>query len=187
MSPDDDLLTHVRIASSCAASWDEMEGDDLVRFCRHCRKHVYNLSWMDPRDAVAFVRETGDRLRVRFFRRGDGTLLADDCPVGWCLSRRRLLARIAAACSLLSLGTLLAFHAERPAVVGRAATPPLSPLASPSKDGKAKLLFAESELPGQYYLGDGLGVNCSLELHPDHRFRFVWRGCLGMYDRNQGT
>jgi hypothetical protein len=44
----------------------------------------------------------------------------------------------------------------------------------------------ETDLCGEYYLGDGLGVNCSLTLGSDHRFTFRWRGCLGEYDRNEG-
>lgn len=48
------------------------------------------------------------------------------------------------------------------------------------------LLFSETHLPGDYYFGDGLGVNCSLTLTNDHYFTFRWTGCVGEYDRNQG-
>lgn len=51
---------------------------------------------------------------------------------------------------------------------------------------KAAPLFNESDLPGRYYQGDGLGVNLSLELLEDHTFTFRWNGCLGEYDRNEG-
>jgi hypothetical protein len=88
LSHEADLFGHLRVASPCDASWDEMEGDDKVRFCRRCQKHVYNLSWMSRREAAAFVRETEDRLCVRFYRRCDGTLLTDNCPVGWRAVRR---------------------------------------------------------------------------------------------------
>jgi hypothetical protein len=46
------------------------------------------MSWWDAAD---FVRETEGRLCVRFYRRRDGTLLTEDCPVGWRAARRRLL------------------------------------------------------------------------------------------------
>jgi hypothetical protein len=39
---------------------------------------------------------------------------------------------------------------------------------------------------GYYYLGDGLGVNCSLSVKPEGKFSFGWRGCLGVYDENTG-
>ena len=42
-------------------------------------------------------------------------------------------------------------------------------------------------LAGEYYQGDGLGVNCTLSLREPNRFDFQWRGCLGSYDKNNGT
>jgi len=43
-----------------------------------------------------------------------------------------------------------------------------------------------AEIAGDYYLGNGLGVNCSLVVKPEGRFSFIWRGCLGVYGMNQG-
>jgi hypothetical protein len=40
---------------------------------------------------------------------------------------------------------------------------------------------------GEYYYGDGLGVNVSLALAPESGFVFRWDGCLGMYDLNYGA
>lgn len=40
---------------------------------------------------------------------------------------------------------------------------------------------------GAYYFGDGLGVNCSLELGKSGRFKYEWTGCLGTYDQAEGT
>ncbi|HVO82148.1 MAG TPA: hypothetical protein VMT28_15540 [Terriglobales bacterium] len=39
---------------------------------------------------------------------------------------------------------------------------------------------------GEYYFGDGLGVNVSLALAPKGGFTFSWHGCLGLYDLNYG-
>ncbi len=39
---------------------------------------------------------------------------------------------------------------------------------------------------GVYYQGDGVGVNATLTLAPQSGFVFIWRGCLGVYDRNYG-
>src|SRR5277367_4622347 len=44
-----------------------------------------------------------------------------------------------------------------------------------------------NEIAGNYYFGDGLGVNCSLNLSADGKFKFTWRGCLGTYDENDGS
>src|SRR3954452_14883212 len=37
-------------------------------------------------------------------------------------------------------------------------------------------------IAGEYYFGDGTGVNCSLNVHQRGTFSFQWRGCLGTYD-----
>jgi hypothetical protein len=42
------------------------------------------------------------------------------------------------------------------------------------------------EWAGEYYAGDGLGVNTSLAIAPDSGYVFEWHGCLGLYDRNYG-
>jgi hypothetical protein len=40
---------------------------------------------------------------------------------------------------------------------------------------------------GEYYAGDGLGVNMSLDLAPKSGFVFEWHGDVGLYDRNYGS
>jgi len=42
------------------------------------------------------------------------------------------------------------------------------------------------ELVGEYYFGDGTGVNCTLKLAEHGTFAFQWNGCLGTYDKNEG-
>jgi hypothetical protein len=58
---------------------------------------------------------------------------------------------------------------------------------SEARAPQSALLFPEQELYGDYYFGDGLGVNCSLTIKANHRFAFRWTGCLGTYDENQGS
>jgi hypothetical protein len=95
-------LDQIDVASPCSVPWEEMEGDDTVRFCGHCRLHVYNLSGMTRDEAEALVRRTEGTLCVRFYRRGDGTVLTRDCPVGWRAVRLRLLRKLTAVTSLLA-------------------------------------------------------------------------------------
>ena len=45
----------------------------------------------------------------------------------------------------------------------------------------------EHDWAGEYYAGDGLGVNVSLAIAPKAGYVFEWRGCLGLYDRNYGA
>ncbi len=85
-------LERLRIASPCKASWDEMKGDDRVRYCGQCEKNVYNLSGMRRDEATALVRERTGEICVRMYRRDDGTVLTADCPVG---ARKKNVRRLA--------------------------------------------------------------------------------------------
>jgi hypothetical protein len=95
-------LDLVGVASPCGEPWEAMHGDDRVRFCGRCRLNVYNFSGMTRAEAEGLLRAKGGALCVRFFRRGDGTVLTHDCPVGWRAARLRLVRTLAAAASLVS-------------------------------------------------------------------------------------
>ena len=110
------LLEQIHVASPCTSSWDEMSGDDQVRFCSHCRLNVYNLSEMPREAAENLVRTREGRLCVRFYRRHDGTVLSRDCPVGIAALRRRMVRGIAAIAGLLVAilsGTLFGSYFSR--------------------------------------------------------------------------
>ncbi len=95
------ILNNLRIASPCRASWATMKGDDRVRFCDACAKHVYNVSNLKADEASALIQESEGRLCVRLYRRNDGTVLTADCPVGLRVAIRRRLIRMAAAAVVL--------------------------------------------------------------------------------------
>jgi len=46
--------------------------------------------------------------------------------------------------------------------------------------------LGEHAWAGEYYYGDGLGVNVAFMLAPRAGYVFEWHGCLGLYDRNYG-
>ncbi len=87
-------LDDVKIATPCQARWDDMIGDDKVRFCGKCQKDVFNLSAMTRDDAETLLREKGDSMCARLYRRADGTVLTADCPVGVRAKRVRRLAMV---------------------------------------------------------------------------------------------
>ena len=89
-------IDHVRIATPCPISWEQMTGDNRVRFCDHCQLNVYNLSALSRVDAEKLITSTEGRLCARLFRREDGTVLTKDCPVGLRALRRRVAKRTAA-------------------------------------------------------------------------------------------
>nr|MDQ3035642.1 hypothetical protein [Myxococcota bacterium] len=83
------MLATVRIASPCAARWDDMRGDERARHCGQCDKTVFDLSAMTGDEAEALLREHGASMCARFYRRADGTVLTADCSVGAARRRRR--------------------------------------------------------------------------------------------------
>ena len=83
-------LDNITVATPCDAKWSEMSGDDRARLCKHCNRHVYNLSAMPRAEAETLAREKEGKICVRFFRRADGTVITDNCPVGLRAARDRL-------------------------------------------------------------------------------------------------
>jgi hypothetical protein len=96
-------LDRVRVAAPCKADWDQMIGSDHVRFCGQCSLNVYNLSAMTRPDAESLIARTEGRLCARFYRRGDGSIITKDCPVGLRAIRRRV-SYVAKAISSMVLG-----------------------------------------------------------------------------------
>jgi hypothetical protein len=96
----DSPLKNLKVASPCSADWDRMAGDDRKRFCGDCKLHVYNLSGMTKYDAENLLRLSEGRLCVRYFQRADGTVLTQECPVGWARVKRRLSMASAAVFGL---------------------------------------------------------------------------------------
>ncbi len=99
-----DSKFQLRVASPCKASWEAMDGDDRVRFCRECNRNVYNLSVMTETEARRVVAEREGRLCIRFYQRRDGTVLTSDCPVGKKRSFLRAGARTVAAIAGVAAG-----------------------------------------------------------------------------------
>ena len=65
-------LDVIQVAEPCPESWEDMSGDDRVRYCAGCRKHVYNLSAMTRTEAERLVCEGAGSLCVRFARSETG-------------------------------------------------------------------------------------------------------------------
>lgn len=86
-------LESLQVASPCRADWNAMRGDDQTRFCQSCEKHVYNLSGMTRAEAERLIHAREGSVCIRLFRRPDGTVITDDCPVG--LRRVRNASRYA--------------------------------------------------------------------------------------------
>jgi hypothetical protein len=83
-------LDHLKIADPCSADWEQMIGNERVRFCGKCNLNVYNLSAMTRTEAERLVSQTEGRLCARFYRRADGTILTQNCPVGLQAVKKRV-------------------------------------------------------------------------------------------------
>lgn len=83
------LLDLAYVASPCTADWNQMQGDERTRFCEPCGKNVHNLSAMSFDEAEAFLRQLTGEACIRVYRRKDGTVITQDCPVGIQKKRRR--------------------------------------------------------------------------------------------------
>lgn len=94
-------LKNLKVASPCSAEWNEMYGDDRKRHCGDCKLNVYNLSGMTKDEAEALVMNAEGRLCVRFYRREDGSILTQDCPVGWAKIKQRTKIYATAVASLI--------------------------------------------------------------------------------------
>jgi hypothetical protein len=82
-------LDVIQIDAPCPASWDAMRGDERVRYCEGCHKHVFNLSAMTRTEAERVVCDHAGGLCVRFARTDDGKVQTLDYrppagrPRGW--------------------------------------------------------------------------------------------------------
>jgi len=139
-------LPDLAIASPCTADWNTMTGDAKRRFCQQCRLHVHDLSAMTSAEAVAVLEQAGEgRVCVRFYRRADGRVLTQDCPVGLRERLRRVRRRAAAVAAAVygAFLTLAGCTPEKRAIADPA--PPEMP---------ARQLQGEVSMPERALMGD---------------------------------
>ncbi|MDB4959164.1 MAG: hypothetical protein JWO36_6733 [Myxococcales bacterium] len=107
------VLDNIRVASPCTADWAQMTGDDRARACAQCNKNVYNISALTRDEAEALIVKHEGKLCVRYFKRGDGTIMLKDCAVGAKRKRRRRW--IIAGAVVTFAGSLIAYKAHEKA------------------------------------------------------------------------
>jgi len=60
------FIDSVEVGAPCSEEWSDMKGNDKVRFCSHCSKHVNNLSEMTRKQAMRLVRASHGDLCIRY-------------------------------------------------------------------------------------------------------------------------
>ena len=137
-------LNNLKVASPCSQDWNRMIGTERKRYCGECRLNVYNLSGMSRTEAENLIVNSEGRLCVRFFKREDGTVLTQDCPVGWKAFKKRVSVGATAFASLIfslisGLGLAAMFNqSNKDVLMGAIAvykpTPTPTPNAAPEDD-----------------------------------------------------
>jgi hypothetical protein len=100
------FLRRIAIESPCSARWEEMKGNEQVRFCSHCELNVTDLTQMTRPKAISLVRRSKGRLCLRIQRSPAGELVTRP-SVQKLYSISRRASRIAAGTftALMSIST----------------------------------------------------------------------------------
>ena len=94
-----DFLDSINVKSPCNESWNEMTGNEQVRFCSHCAKDVHDISAMTRAKAEKLVKDSNGKLCVRYVKNPAGKLIT--APPKFTQIKRR--ATIAAGVLATSL------------------------------------------------------------------------------------
>jgi hypothetical protein len=105
------MLDRLSVISPCSEDWEQMSGNDQVRFCSHCAESVHNLSEMTSLEAMALVRKSRGRLCVRYQRRPDG---ATQTATESLHRIKRRASRIAAGAFTATLSLCTSVAAQTP-------------------------------------------------------------------------
>jgi len=67
--------------------WDDMQRthEEAIRFCGDCHKNVYDVSKMSAKETTLLLQKaeiSSASTCMQLYRRADGTVLTEDCPVG---------------------------------------------------------------------------------------------------------
>lgn len=104
-------VQNVVIQSPCSVNWNDMDGDQMVRFCGQCKKNVHNLSTLPPKEVASVLQKRKIEPTCVIMRRNSsGQVVFDNCPVFLRASRDRFCAIVANV--LLILAWSLAFSAQ---------------------------------------------------------------------------
>jgi hypothetical protein len=114
-------LDHIEVPTPCPAEWDDMQGNERVRFCTHCARSVHNLSAMTRPEAMKLIAHTRGRVCVRYYRRPDGTL-HNVAPLVQIQTSLRRASRLAASAFSAALTLSASAAAQQPAANARADT-----------------------------------------------------------------
>lgn len=135
----------ISVEDPCSQDWQQMTGNDEVRFCTHCSKSVNNLSAMTRRDAMRLVRRSNGRICIRYIQHPETNtpVFADQLIQ---ISRR--VPRVAAGVMSASLSLSAFAYAQ-----GGASRVISEPVPSPQTENPAAVVAvktaSDNELPAE--------------------------------------
>jgi hypothetical protein len=144
------ILNDIQIAKPCPVSWDGMSGDERVRFCGDCKKHVYNIAEMTRKEAEHLIQASEGKACLRLFRRADGTVITDDCPRAFRQARDTAV-RVLSLCASAALFLFTVVGAQ--AKDGKTALPVKKQKCESTKTKANKNQHGAQKLPG-FVVGD---------------------------------
>ena len=62
------FIDSIEVKTPCSEDWNEMRGNNQVRFCSHCNLNVNNLSVMTRKQALKLVRKAEGRICVQYIQ-----------------------------------------------------------------------------------------------------------------------
>jgi hypothetical protein len=139
------FLDSVEVKLPCSESWNEMIGNNEVRFCSHCAKDVHNLSEMTRAKAEKLLKKSNGKLCVRYVQTPQGKLITAP-PKFTQITRRATIAAGVLATSL-ALSTLTYAQGEP--------IPPRDNSTQTKKDKKDKSKQGYSTISGEVYDAQG--------------------------------
>ena len=110
----------IKVAEPCTEEWNEMTGNDQVRFCSHCAKSVNNISEMTRGRAKRLIRKSNGSLCIRYAQLPETNVPVFVKPLTRITRRRTPLMAAGVVGASLSLASLT--FAQGGAVPHRAAT-----------------------------------------------------------------
>ncbi len=98
-SENEEFLRSIRVPTPCPVSWEEMQGDDRIRFCGQCNLNVHNLSSLTTDEAAELLKEKmgKERICVQYCQNDEGKIKTINSKRSW----RHIAATIISALSLI--------------------------------------------------------------------------------------
>ncbi len=98
------ILDSIDVPKPCSASWEEMTGDEKVRFCSSCEKDIYNLSAMSRQKAEKLVEDSSGKICVRYEKNSQGKIVT--APPKFTQITRRATIAAGVLATTLSLSAM---------------------------------------------------------------------------------